>query len=179
MPFDFPCRERKAREMCLPLAVALVSAFGSRTVYANDLRVSEVVWTSGVAERQFKDKLRSGAEVSEIFFWTLLKGGARSLEDLRARGKLPIVHEWSYSSSLVFDASRDEPEQEKVLPAGTVEERRGGLAATVLERGEFRWRTWSHKQSLWPGTWVVKVKYADGEPVPCDAEKCSWSFLVR
>jgi hypothetical protein len=153
-------------------------------VVAQDLRVVQGVWTSGVEDRQFTNQLRSGAAVGELHFWTLLKGGPKTLSELQTRGKLPIVHEWSFASPLSIEADAMSPAQEneqevaKLLGVGAIVDR-GGLASTVNEGRDFRWRTWSHKQSLWRGTWVVRVLYADGEPVQCDTPPCRWTFFVR
>lgn len=151
---------------------------------AQDLQVVQGVWSSGVQDRQFINQLRSGAAVGELYFWTLLKGGPKTLSELQAKGKLPIVHEWSFASPLSVEPDARSPEQEneqevaKLLGVGAIVDR-GGLTATVNEGRDFRWRTWSHKQSLWRGKWVVRVLYADGTPVPCDSQPCRWTFFVR
>lgn len=161
---------------------SLLSLAGPAT--AQDLRVEKGVWTSGVQNRQYTTELRSGADVGALFFWTLLKGGSRTLSELQARGKLPIIHEWTFASPLLIPSELQSPAQEneqeaaKLLGVGAIVDR-GGLASTISEGREFRWRTWSHKQSLWRGTWVVRVLYADGQPLPCDKQPCHWSFFVQ
>ncbi|WP_353615282.1 DUF2914 domain-containing protein [Paracidovorax valerianellae] len=66
----------------------------------------------------------------------------------------------------------------KLLAVGSIVDN-GGLTETVREGRQFRWRTWSHKQSLRRGRWIVRVLYADGEPVPCESRPCQWSFFVQ
>lgn len=170
-----------------PLAAALVLGCGLGffgLASAQDLRVERGVWTSGVQYRQFTNELRAEGRVRELYFWTLLRGGPDTLTSLREQGKLPIIHQWTYLSPLDDESDSVSPEQEdseeiaKQLNVGTIVDN-GGLTETVREGRRFRWRTWSHKQSLWPGRWVVKVLYADGSPIPCDAGPCRWTFFVQ
>jgi hypothetical protein len=161
---------------------SLLSLAGTGT--AQDLRVEKGVWTSGVQNRQYTTELRSGASVGNLFFWTLLKGGRGTLVELQSQGKLPIIHEWTFASPLrippdpLSPFQEDEQEAAKLLGVGAIIDQ-GGLTSAVDEGREFRWRTWSHKQSLWRGTWVVRVLYADGQPVACGKQPCHWSFFVR
>lgn len=181
MKFPFSSESRVCG-MVPAVLVGVLCAAGQ--VAAQDLRVVQGVWTSGIQDRQFTNQLRSGAAVGELHFWTLLKGGPKTLSELQTKGKLPIVHEWSFPSPLRVEADAMSPVQEneqevaKLLGVGAIVDR-GGLASTVNEGRDFRWRTWSHKQSLWRGTWIVRVLYADGEPVPCDTPPCRWTFFVR
>ena len=168
----------------MPAGLLVLATCVTRQVKADDLRVVQGVWTSSVRDRQYTNQLRSGVAVGELHFWTLMKGGPKTLAHLQSRGKLPVLHEWTFASPLRIPADAMSPiqdsEQEvaKLLGVGAIVDR-GGLSATVNEGREFRWRTWSHKQSLSRGTWVVRVLYADGTEVPCEAQPCRWSFFVR
>ncbi|WP_284410996.1 DUF2914 domain-containing protein [Acidovorax sp. SUPP2539] len=176
-------RGRAIRQLFFALVLGSGLGFAGLT-FSQDLRVERGVWTSGVQNRQYTKELRSDTGVSELYFWTLLKGGPDTLSSLKEQGKLPIIHQWSFSSPLSIAPDVMAPTQEdsqdigKLLEVGAIVDN-GGLTATVNEGRDFRWRTWSHKQSLWRGRWIVRVLYADGEPVPCDKKPCQWSFVVR
>lgn len=180
---DFLSGDR-SRVLGMVLATLVGMPLAATQVAAQDMRVVQGVWTSGVRDRQFTDQLRSGVAVGTLHFWTLLKGGPQTMSELQTRGRLPIVHEWAFKSPLLVDPDTLSPEQEnaqevaKVLGVGAIVDR-GGLASSVNDGKDFRWRTWSHKQNLWRGTWVVRVLYADGEPVPCETPPCRWTFFVR
>jgi hypothetical protein len=173
-----------AARICVLCGILVTGLGAVAPATAQDLKVVQGVWTSSVQDRQFTNELRTGAAVSDLHFWTLLKGGAQTLSELQSRGKLPIIHEWTFVSALrvpadaVSPAQENEQEAAKLLGVGAIVDR-GSLKATVGDGREFRWRTWSHKQSLWRGTWVVRVLYADGQPVACDKQPCHWSFYVR
>ncbi|GAB4088298.1 hypothetical protein GCM10028785_09670 [Hydrogenophaga soli] len=174
----------RSRVLGVVLAILGGAPLAPVQVAAQDMRVVQGVWTSGVHDRQFIDQLRSGVVVGTLHFWTLLKGGPKTMTELQTRGKLPIVHEWAFKSPLLVDPDTLSPEQEneqevaKLLGVGAIVDR-GGLVSSVAEGRDFRWRTWSHKQNLWRGTWVVRVLYADGKPVPCETPPCRWTFFVR
>lgn len=155
-------------------------AFAATSAWASDLTVAEAVWTSGVHNRQYVDQVRPGSVARELYFWIRLRGGPKALEALKQSGKLPIIHQWVHSTVLGEEALEVEPEQDdgKQLTAGSIEDL-GGLSAMVNDSGAFRWRTWSHKESLRRGTWIVTVRFSDGEAVQCDNRPCRWSLVVR
>ena len=157
--------------LVLPLEMAI----------AGDLTVVEGVWTTGVDKdsRQYKDRLEKTAPAKPLYFWTRLKGGRESLEWLAKNGKLPITHEWVFSNAFGKSLDNVDPEQEgKSLPAGNISDT-GGLASLINKDGQFLWRTWSNKESVWRGTWVVAVKYADGQPVMCGPKTCRWLIELK
>ncbi len=159
----------------------LLLAIPHHTANAGDLTVVEGVWTTGVDKesRQYKDRLDKTAPAQPLYFWTRLKGGRESLEWLVKNGKLPIMHEWVFSNAFTTSLDKVDPQQEgKSLPAGNISDT-GGLTSLVNNDGKFLWRTWSNKESLWRGTWVVAVKYADGQPVMCGPKACRWLIVLK
>jgi hypothetical protein len=159
----------------------LLLVFLHDAAIAGDLTVVEGVWTTGVDKdsRQYKDRLDKSVPAQPLYFWTRLKGGRESLEWLAKNGKLPIMHEWIFSNAIKKSLDSVDPQQEgKSLSAGHISDT-GGLASLVNKDGQFLWRTWSNKESVWRGTWVVAVKYADGEPVMCGPKACRWLIVIK
>lgn len=159
-------------------AALLVALLGGGSAIGGDLSVVEAVWTTSVVNRQYGPKVAPNSPARPLYFWTKLKGGTASLEALQKEGKLPIKHHWKFSNVFRAGGEDREPDQEgKVLSAGDIRDQ-GGITALVSEGGAFTWRTWTHKQSMWGGTWTVTVLYATGEPVMCNDKPCSWTIKM-
>ena len=113
-----------------------------------------------------------------IVLWTRLVGFPAALERLRAEAKLPIQHQWYWSSGIIVDGQELSLEHAMALGAGSGE-RMEDLEREVSRRGYFDWRTWSKKNDIFPGHWTVDVVYADGTPVDCGGKPCEYSIDVR
>lgn len=143
---------------------------------SDDLTVVEAVWTTNVLNRQPIDFVKNDSAARPLYFWIRLQGGPNALETLKKEGKLPIVHQWVHST--IFGQEGEEVHPDQDLPAGAITPS-GGLTAMVNDFGEFRWRTWSRKESVWSGTWTVTVRYANGEPVRCGKGTCNSTIELR
>ena len=174
-------RERVPRTAVFAFLAAGGASFCSPVLaQADDLTVVEAVWTTKVMNRQPIDSVKDNSAARPLYFWTRLQGGPIALETLRREGKLPIVHQWVHSTVVGQEGEEVPPDQDdgKQLPGGTITPS-GGLSATVNDFGRFRWRTWSHKESMWNGTWTVTVRYANGDPVKCGDDACQWTIELR
>jgi hypothetical protein len=95
-----------------------------------------------------------------------LAGRRTALEELRAKGKLPIRHKWfKCNEDCAFDQTLA-PIDAIPLDVGRAEMLEP-LDRELSSRGFFDWRTWSMKRRLRPGTWRVRVVYRDNTPVLC------------
>ena len=147
--------------------------------FGGDLTVMEAVWTTSVVNREYGTKVEPNSPAQSLYFWTKLKGGKAALEELKKEGKLPIKHHWKFSNIFKTGSGIVDPDQEgKVLPAGGIQDERGGISSLVSQGGNFTWRTWTHKESVWGGAWTVTVKYATGEPIICNGKPCSWTIKL-
>jgi hypothetical protein len=159
--------------------IALAILACSWVSHAGDLTVVEAVWTTSVNERQYGAKVEPESPARPIYFWTRLAGGPESLAALKKNGKLPIKHVWRFANVFESGSSSVDPAQERVLNAGQIVDANGALGGLVDRTGQFTWRTWSKKESVWGGTWTVLVQYADGEPVMCSGSPCQWSINLE
>lgn len=166
----------------LPLftILSITTAIPAAWAQVDDLTVIQAVWTTRIgSDKQFVGKLSDGSPAKPLYFWTRLQGGPEALERLRQEGRLPIVHQWVHSTAVEQTVDEVDPDQEGThLSVGSIRGT-GGLASMVDASGAFRWRTWSLKQSVAPGTWTVTVRYATGEPVMCGSRACRWSIELN
>ena len=162
------------------LALAGVVSYSPASAQSDDLTVVEAVWATRILNRQPVDAVKDRGSVRQLYFWTRLQGGPNALEALERDGKLPIVHQWVHSTIVGQEGEMLSPDQDdgKQLQVGTITPS-GGLTSMVSDHGKFRWRTWSHKESVWGGTWTVTVRYANGDPVMCAESACQWAIDLR
>jgi hypothetical protein len=149
------------------------------------IEIARAVW-AGDVDRNSKQPgpaLTRSAPGRRLVLWMAVQGSAAALDQLTARGKLPIRHKW-FRETLV--GVRPEgvatPTDEIEIPAaqpGVVDKLRGEVAAT----GRFSWRTWSAKDQPGRGRWRVTVVHADNTPVLCPAsggpKACEFQIDVR
>ena len=149
------------------------------------IEIARAVW-AGDVDRNSKQPgpaLTRSTPGRRLVLWMAVQGSAAALDQLTARGKLPIRHKW-FRETLV--GVRPEgvatPTDEIEIPAaqpGVVDKLRGEVAAT----GRFNWRTWSAKDQPGRGRWRVTVVHADNTPVLCPAsggpKACEFQIDVR
>lgn len=149
------------------------------------IEIARAVW-AGDVDRESKQPgpaLTRSTPGRRLVLWMAVQGSAAALDQLTARGKLPIRHKW-FRETLV--GVRPEgvatPTDEIEIPAaqpGVVDKLRGEVAAT----GRFNWRTWSAKDQPGRGRWRVTVVHADNTPVLCPAsggpKACEFQIDVR
>ncbi len=149
------------------------------------IEIARAVW-AGDVDRNSKQPgpaLTRSTPGRRLVLWMAVQGSAAALDQLTARGKLPIRHKW-FRETLV--GVRPEgvatPTDEIEIPAaqpGVVDKLRGEVAAT----GRFSWRTWSAKDQPGRGRWRVTVVHADNTPVLCPAsggpKACEFQIDVR
>lgn len=149
------------------------------------IEIARVVWAADVdrVSKQPGPALVRSMPGQRLVLWMAVQGSAAALEQLAARGKLPIRHKW-FRETLV--GVRPEgvatPTDEIEIPAaqpGVVDKLRTEVAAT----GRFSWRTWSAKEKPGRGRWRVTVFHADNTPVLCPAQSgpqpCAYQIDVR
>ncbi len=149
------------------------------------IQIARVVWSGDVdrSSKQPGPALMRSTPGRRLVLWMAVQGSAAALDQLAARGKLPIRHKW-FRETLV--GVRPEgvatPTDEIEIPAaqpGVVDKLRGEVAAT----GRFSWRTWSAKDKPGRGRWRVTVVHADNTPVLCPASggplACEYQIDVR
>lgn len=163
----------------LGLIVCLPIVLQSQSAQAEEARieVEQAVWTNGIDSRNYTVTYSDRAPVAPLYLWMRVKGSDWALRELQQVGKLPIYHKW-FRHSIIGVSSGGVTEMIKIS-AGTkqlVEQ----LQTEIDNRGFFDWRTWSMKKHINKGRWVVKVVYADGDPVLCEDQKpCQYEILVR
>jgi hypothetical protein len=156
--------------------------FPAGVVRADDARltVEKAVWTNGVEARSHGAVYSNAAPVAPLYLWMKVTGSEWALQRLQEAGKLPIYHQW-FRYSVIGASSEGVTEMidNIKIPAGS-QSLVGALETELSRRGFFDWTTWSMKENIRRGKWVVKVVYADGSPVMCEGEKaCQYEILVR
>jgi len=166
------------------LAVSLAAASWLSNVgsaSADDLiEVASYKWTDQVtADRQYERTFTDTAPVAPLNLWMLVKASPEALKALAKRGKLPIYHQW-FRLAITGTSAEGATEMIDSIPldAGRADlVTRLGLE--VERRGFFDWRTWSRKDNIRAGNWLVRVKYADNTPVRCGGQDCEFRITVK
>lgn len=172
--------------MRLPFVLAVGLAVASRLMgpgpaAADDLiEIASHEWTDQVTEdRQHGRAFTETAPVAPLNLWMLVKASPGALKALAERGKLPIFHQWF---RLAIAGTSAEGATEMIdsiaLDAGRPDLLRQ-LGLEVERRGFFDWRTWSRKDNIRAGTWLVRIKYADNTPVRCGGQPCEFRITVK
>ena len=168
----------------LPALLLVIAAgqFPACGALADEARlvVDKAVWTNGVENLEHMQVYGKTAPGAPLCLWMRLKGSKWALQGLHNAGKLPIYHQW-FRHSVVGVSSEGVTEaiDHIQIPAGNVQ-LMDQLGRELDVRGYFDWRTWSIKENVKRGKWVVKVTYADGEPVLCAGDKaCAYEIVVQ
>lgn len=133
------------------------------------IEITRAVWAAEVnrESKQPVSLLSRAVPGKPLVLWMSVQGSAAALEQLTARGKLPIRHKW-FRETLV--GIRPEgvalPVDEIEIPAAHPD-LLAKLRQEVGMLGHFNWRTWSAKERPGRGSWRVTVVYADNTPVLC------------
>lgn len=151
-------------------------------VQADETRLTVVmaVWTNSVEARNYGAVFSNKAPVAPLYLWMKVKGTEWALQRLQEAGKLPIYHRWfRYSVMGASSEGVTEMIDNIKIPAGS-RNLADKLETEITHRGFFDWTTWSMKENIRRGRWVVKVVYADGSAVLCEGDKaCEYEILVE
>lgn len=160
------------------LGIFVVLAAHSLSAGDHGIYISEVGFATGMDGRNPLNLVAPLGEIrgKSLFFWVKLSGDQAAYDELKAKGLLPLSHEWVKLGPLHRDinqqtTSQEDPEKreaEKMLvqtgnsPEGTAEEMAvekrqppipvgsiKGYEALKYEldtRGSFDWRVWSNLQ---------------------------------
>lgn len=163
------------------LAFVVCGLWWTATCRAGDLGVEVVAsaWTGEVREREPVGVLDAAQRRRPLALWTRLVGGQEALAQLKAEGKLPIVHRWSRLAPGLGQLPDRATVTDEVQVAPDFKALIGGYEVEVLRRGTFDWRLWSMKAAIDPGHWRVDVLYADGTPVRCRNTGQPCRFLIE
>lgn len=145
------------------------------------LDIEKAVWTNRIEDRNYEETFSNIAPVAPLYLWMHVKGSKGTLQRLLDDGKLPIHHQWFYHHPHIGVIYDDEPKMidNIMIPAGN-RDLVGKLEREISNRGFFDWSTWSMKENITPGTWVVKVFYANGDAVLCNSDKaCEYKIKVE
>ena len=159
---------------CYTLSIRAVLAQEAR------LRVERVEWTSGINSRGPTSIHKNTAPVAPLYLWMQVNGSNWALQCLQDAGKLPIYHQWFRQSivKMVPEGATEMIDSIRI-PAGDAQEI-DDLRTEMTSQGFFNWRTWSMKENMRRGDWVVKVVYADGTPVLCHNDMpCEYRISVK
>jgi len=164
------------------LCLCIWGLFPADLVRADEARltVEKAVWTDGVEARSHGVVYSNTAPVAPLYLWMKVTGSEWALQRLQEAGKLPIYHQW-FRYSVIGASSEGVTEMidNIKIPAGS-RNLVGALESEINHRGFFDWTTWSMKENIRRGKWVVKVVYADGSAVLCEGDKaCQYEILVR
>ncbi|MBF0353968.1 MAG: DUF2914 domain-containing protein [Alphaproteobacteria bacterium] len=149
--------------------------------FASDatLTIKEAVWTSGVSEMKYTDRLGERTQQRGISLWTLVEGDQASLDLLEKQGKFPLRHSWKHYLGAIPDLETLIPRDAISLGVGKAELINDLRMEAKMRGGRFDWRTWSSKKNLEPGNWIVEILYKDGTPVACATGPCVYTILVE
>jgi hypothetical protein len=166
----------------LTLCLEILAIQSPRSALAEEARltVAEAVWTSGIDERDHGAVYDRTAPVGPLYLWMKVKGSNWALQSLQEAGKLPIYHQWFRHSIIGVSAEGVTTMIDNIrIPAGDPS-LADQLETEISNRGFFDWRTWSMKDHIKQGKWVVKVVYADGTAVLCEGDQaCEYAISVR
>lgn len=165
------------------------AAHGASALAADLLSVEDAVFARHVdrSTKEYSGPVGGNfTEAPPLFFWTRIKGGHAAFRLLVEKKKLPIVHLWERrvggdrindthlaaseldALEVVFRESiNTDIDDQRVLEAFGIE---------VNALGEFDFRTWTKKENLRGGIYVVRITYQDGEPVLCSGRPCTFSI---
>lgn len=119
-------------------------------------------FTGGVDENRDPAGEYSGS--GPIYLWTKVTVNQSGFDQLKA-GKLSVFHRWyKVSGPDAEPANADQPLDNVELQLGN-ESVVGALEGEVKTGGTYDWRTWSGKQNIVAGHWLVRIVYEDGTPV--------------
>lgn len=145
--------------------------------------ITKGVWSTGVGDnKEPSDELSDiVSDAEQLYFYTLVQGNKNALKILETQGKLPLRHKWyHYYGATPNPEGSQTPTDAINLNIGKVQIL-SKLKAEVSNSGHFNWRTWSMKQNISPGLWVIRIVYADGSSVYCkdiDAP-CEYKILIK
>lgn len=171
----------KNRFLLVAVVLLLTAMAGASS--AGDSAVVSIVdaaWTHGVGEdRQPRERLERADPDRPLTLWMKVSCSPEALDDLRADGKLPILHKWMRNAySRLSPVGILRMTDSISLSAGSAD-LFGGLELEARRRGQFDWRTWSTKCNLSRGSWLVRVTYADGSPVLCSGKPCEYRINLE
>lgn len=177
---------RSHRQPCLILlftfCLNMLAMQHCRFVLAEEARltVEEAVWTSGIDARDHGAAYGQTAPVGPLYLWMKVKGSNWALQRLQEAGKLPIYHQWFRHSIIGVSAEGVTTMIDNIMISAGDPDLAGQLETEISSRGFFDWRTWSMKDHIRQGKWVVKVVYADGTAVLCEGDHaCEYAISVR
>ncbi len=144
------------------------------------IKVEEAVWTNAIEDRKHGVVYERTAPIAPLYLWMKIKGSSWALQSLQKAGKLPIYHQWFRYSIIGATAEGITQMIDNIkIPAGK-HELVDKLETEIDSRGFFDWRTWSMKENIRQGKWVVKVVYADGTDVLCEGDKaCKYTISIK
>lgn len=150
------------------IALAPFAALGQPA--SDEVIAVEAAWTSGIVGREPANRLSSPVSVAPLTLWTRISGSPKALQRIE-QGGLPLRHVWMRQAPGGVEAdAAPEVIDEITLDIAGVEALRTRLRQEVAQRGHFDWRTWSTKENLRPGIWLVRLLYADRSPVACRSD---------
>lgn len=147
---------------------------------ADDVNVERAMLTDRVdrVTRTPGGILASPLTLRSISLWMQFKGTPELLERMKndPAGQLRIRHVWRrYTPTDVIT------EHEQLLVIGSKQDL-PALENELKQTGYFTWRTWSDKQIVTRGNWLVEVLWEDDEPLICRGKSgqraCSFAFSV-
>ena len=153
----------------------------SNTAIAEECRleVVEAVWTDGIADQNPGLVYHNTAQVGPLYLWMRVKGSKWALQRLQNAGKLPIHHQWFRHTIIGVDPEGITQMIETIKVSAGDSELSDKLQTEIEHHGYFDWRTWSMKENIRSGKWVVKVFYDDGSAVLCaDGRACEYKISV-
>ncbi len=131
--------------------------------------------------REIANEYVSHAPERPLCLWMKVKGEQWALDRLREMGKLPIYHKWFRETYFSYQAEGSQLMIDEIpLDVGR-EDLIGKLGLELHHRGFFDWRTWSRKENICKGKWLVRVVYRDNTPVVCQdtGRKCEFHITVE
>lgn len=142
------------------------------------LTLVEFRWTNHVTAAQCGDTYDGTAPLQPLYLWMRVRGGREAFSQLKADGKLPIRHRWFkvVGTKVRYEQSTDAINLD-VGSDATLQPLLTALAA----HGSFDWRTWSMKEHVSSGSWLVRLEYAKGDPVLCgdDHHPCEFEIEIE
>lgn len=165
--------------------IAFLSVFSINAGAAEGGRLIEItqaVWTNDV-NRETKNhggSIDNSPSDKPLYLWLRVRGGKAALDKLESDGLLPIRHKWFKNTITGTTAGGVLRGTDEIDVPAAKKEASSRLREVVEQQKYFLWRTWSKKERVGKGRWVVKVVYADNSPVLCEKSKpCEYAIEVK
>jgi hypothetical protein len=171
---------RKAGFFAAGLMLCLLGSIGASKVQAEPLlRVVDMAWTDGITESKSPMTIyKTGAAPADkpLYLWIQVRGEKKAYEKLKEKGRITIIHKWSYNylgwntERIDVSIGRDQKLDDETLKK---------LEQELDTYGRFDWRTWSQKNNFVTDVYSVTVVDGFDDMLGCDiSDSCEMNIRL-